>query len=127
MSGRTQALIAIAVGGAIGALLRAGLAEAMPQGDWPVSTLTVNVVGTILLAALAAMIAWRRQLPHWLHPMVGIGFCGSLTTFAGIQVEALLLMRDGRAGTAVLYLTTSLLLGMAAVVATRRLMRAVVA
>lgn len=127
MSRRSQALIAIAVGGAIGALARAGLAEALPRGDWPVATLVVNVAGTILLAALAAMIAWRPQLPHWLHPMAGIGFCGSLTTFAGIQVEALLLMRDGLAGTAVLYVTASIVLGMAAVVATRRLMRAVVA
>lgn len=127
MSPRSQALIAIAVGGAIGALVRAGLAEALPQGDWPVATLVVNVAGTILLAALAALIAWRPQLPGWLHPMAGIGFCGSLTTFAGIQVEALLLMRHGLAGTAVLYLATSLVLGMAAVVATRRLMRVVVA
>ena len=127
MSPRSQALIAIAVGGAIGALMRAGVTEALPRGDWPVATLVVNVAGTILLAALAAIIAWRPRLPQWLHPMAGIGFCGSLTTFAGIQVEALLLMRDGLAGTAVLYVAASLVLGMAAVLATRRLLRAVVA
>lgn len=125
MSPRTQALIAIAVGGAIGALLRAGLDQWLPQGDWPVATLAVNIAGTILLAMLAAAIAWRPHLPHWLHPMVGVGFCGSLTTFAGMQVEALLLVRDGLAATAVLYVAASLVLGMAAVVATRRLMQGV--
>jgi CrcB protein len=119
--------MAIAAGGAIGALARAGLAEALPRGDWPVATLAVNIVGTILLAAVAALIAWRPRLPHWLNPLAGIGFCGSLTTFAGVQVEALLLMRDGLSGAAALYVLASLALGMAAVVATRRLMGAVMA
>jgi len=126
VSPRAQALIAIAVGGAIGALARAGLAEGLPAGDWPVATLLVNVVGTVLLAALAAIIAWRPRLPHWLHPMVGVGFCGSLTTFAAVQVEALLLVRGGLPATAALYVVASLLLGMIAVVATRRLAQAVI-
>ena len=125
MSRRAQALLAIAIGGAIGALVRAGLAELLPAGDWPVATLVVNVAGTILLAVIASLIAWRPHLPHWLHPLAAVGFCGSLTTFAGIQVEALLLARDGLAATAALYLGLSLLLGMTAVAATRRVMRAV--
>lgn len=127
MSRRAQALLAIAIGGAIGALLRAGLTEALPHGRWPVATLTVNIAGTVVLAVIASLIAWRPRLPHWLHPLVAVGFCGSLTTFAGIQVEALLLARDGLPATAALYLGLSLVLGMTAMAGTRRVMRAVAA
>ncbi len=123
MSPPAAVLIAIAVGGAAGALIRAGLDAVSIAGGWPVTTLAVNLVGTVMLTALAAVLAWRPRLPHWLHPLVGVGLCGSLTTFAGIQMEALLLMRDGASATAVLYVLVSVALGLTAVVATRRVMR----
>jgi len=118
---------AIAAGGAIGALLRAGVGEAGPMHGWPIATLAVNIAGTVLLAAVAAILAWRPRLPHWLHPLAAVGFCGSITTFSTMQVEAVVLMRDGMSGTAVLYLVVSIALGLAAVLATRRLLRTVLA
>jgi CrcB protein len=120
VSPRAAALIAIAIGGAIGALGRAGLVEALPATRWPVATLLANVVGTLLLAVLAALIAFRPRLPHWLHPLVAVGFCGSLTTFSAMQVEAVLLMRAGMSTDAVLYVATSVVLGLVAAVAGRR-------
>ena len=122
MSPRAAALIAIAAGGAIGALVRAGLAEGLPSDQWPIGTLVVNIAGTVLLAVVAALIAWRPALPHWFHPLAAVGFCGSLTTFSGIQLEALGLMRRGISATAVLYVTATVVLGLIAVVATRRAM-----
>ena len=126
MSPRAAALVAIAVGGAIGALVRAGLAQGLPSESWPLGTLIVNVVGTVLLAAVAALIAWRPALPHWFHPLAAVGFCGSLTTFAGIQIEALGLMRRGMSGTAVLYVAATVVLGLLALVATRRVLAQVI-
>jgi fluoride exporter len=125
VSPRAAALIAIAVGGAIGALGRAGLGASLPAIRWPVATLIANLVGTVLLAALAALIAFRPHLPHWLHPLVAVGFCGSLTTFSAMQVEALVLMRAGMSADAILYVATSVLLGLVAAVATRRAVQAV--
>lgn len=126
MSPRAAALVAIAVGGAIGALVRAGLAEGLPSESWPLGTLIVNIVGTVLLAAVAGLIAWRPSLPHWFHPLAAVGFCGSLTTFAGIQIEALGLMRRGMSGTAVLYVAATVVLGLLALVATRRVLAQVI-
>lgn len=125
MNPRTTVLIAIAIGGAIGAFMRAGLGEAVPSGDWPYVTLGVNLVGTVALAALGALLAWRPHLPHWLNPLVGIGICGSLTTFSGMQLEAVTAMRDGYSAKGVLYIASSVLLGLAAVVATRAVARQV--
>ena len=126
MSPRAAALVAIATGGAIGALVRAGLAHGLPGERWPIGTLLVNIVGTVLLAVVAALIAWRPALPHWFHPLAALGFCGSLTTFAGIQIEALGLMRRGLSGSAVLYVAATVVLGLIAIVATRRIMARVI-
>jgi len=120
------ALVAIATGGVIGALVVAGLAEGLPSDRWPVGTLVVNITGTVLLAVVAAIIARRPSLPHWFHPFAAVGFCGSLTTFSGIQIEALALLRKGMSGITVLYVTEAILLGPIAIVATRRMMARVI-
>lgn len=126
MNPRATVLIAIAVGGAIGALLRAVLGEVAGTGDWPYATLGVNLAGTVALAALGALLAWRPRLPHWLNPLVGIGICGSLTTFSTMQLEAVTAMRDGYSAKGVLYIASSVVLGLAAVVATRAVARRVI-
>lgn len=112
--------MAIVIGGAIGAAVRAGLGEGLAPGAWPWATLVANISGTILLAVLAALMYFRPQLPHWLHPLIAVGFCGSLTTFSGLQLEAFVMMRNGRSGAAVFYVATSIVLGLLAAVAGRR-------
>jgi len=119
---RWEALAAIAIGGAAGALLRAGV-----SGAGALATLGVNVAGTVLLAAVAALIAWRPHLPHWFHPLAAVGFCGSITTFSTMQVEAVVMMQDGRSAAAVAYLLASVALGLMAVLVTRRVLGRVLA
>lgn len=122
MKPRWEALAAIAIGGAAGALLRAGV-----SGAGALATLGVNVAGTVLLAAVAALIAWRPHLPHWFHPLAAVGFCGSITTFSTMQVEAVVMMQDGRSAAAVAYLLASVALGLMAVLVTRRVLGRVLA
>ena len=122
MKPRWEALAAIAIGGAAGALLRAGV-----SGAGALATLGVNVAGTVLLAAVAALIAWRPHLPHWFHPLAAVGFCGSITTFSAMQVEAVVMMQDGRSAAAVAYLLASVALGLMAVLVTRRVLGRVLA
>ena len=122
MKPRWEALAAIAIGGAAGALLRAGV-----SGAGAIATLGVNVAGTVVLAAVAALIAWRPHLPHWFHPLAAVGFCGSITTFSTMQVEAVVMMQDGRSAAAVAYLLASVALGLMAVLVTRRVLGRVLA
>lgn len=113
---------AIFIGGALGALLRAGLAEAIPAGDaaWPWATFVVNIVGAGLLGY------WFTTLSHksYRRPLLTTGFCGALTTFSTVQVELLEMLDAGRVGLAGLYLAVSVAAGLlaaqAATVAGRR-------
>lgn len=103
---------AIFAGGAIGALVRAGLAEALPPPDvgWPWATFLVNLVGTALLGY------WFTTLPHtqYRRPLLTTGFCGALTTFSTVQLELLEMIDAGRVGLACLYLGVSVAVGLAA-------------
>lgn len=102
---------AIFLGGALGALVRAGLAEALPDPGvgWPWATFVVNVVGAALLGY------WFTVLPHsqYRRPLLTTGFCGALTTFSTVQVELLGMLEAGRVALACLYLGASLAAGLA--------------
>jgi fluoride exporter len=104
---------AIFLGGALGALLRAGLAEALPGPGvgWPWATFLVNVVGAALLGY------WFTALPHtqYRRPLLTTGFCGALTTFSTVQVELLGMLEAGRVLLAFAYLAVSIVAGLAGV------------
>jgi CrcB protein len=113
---------AIFLGGAVGALLRAGLGEALPSGGpgWPWATFLVNVAGAALLGY------WFTVLPHtsYRRPLLTTGFCGALTTFSTVQLELLAMIDAGRLALASLYLAASVVAGLlgvqAATAAARR-------
>jgi CrcB protein len=101
---------AIFLGGALGALARAGLAEALPEPGvgWPWATFVVNVVGAALLGY------WFTTLPHtqYRRPLLTTGFCGALTTFSTVQVELLEMIDGGRVPLACLYIGISVAAGL---------------
>lgn len=103
---------AIFLGGALGAVLRAGLAEAFPAGDaaWPWATFVVNIAGAALLGY------WFTTLSHtsYRRPLLTTGFCGALTTFSTVQVELLEMIDAGRLGLASLYVAVSVIAGLLA-------------
>ncbi|HET9678399.1 MAG TPA: fluoride efflux transporter CrcB [Solirubrobacterales bacterium] len=101
---------AIFLGGAVGALVRAGLEEALGAGGghWPWVTFLVNVAGAALLGY------WFSVLPHtsYRRPLLTTGFCGALTTFSTVQLELLQMFDAGRVPLAVLYLGASVAAGL---------------
>ena len=106
--------LAILAGGAVGALARAGVAEAMPHdpGEWPWATLAVNLAGVALLAWVTTRLSEMVAPTRYWRFLIGTGFCGALTTFSTLQVETIVLAQDGHAGVALAYATCSLAAGM---------------
>ena len=119
-------LAAIFFGGAIGALARYGLAEALPHdaGSWPWATFAVNVAGALALGYLTTRLQERLPPSAYRRPLLGTGLCGALTTFSTMQVELLSMLDDGRTGLAAGYATASIAAGVLAVTATTNLVRA---
>ena len=116
-SNRVWVVLAVAVGGALGTVARYELALAEPAGSgrFPWATFTVNVVGSFLLGFVLIALVESWSASSLLRPFVGVGICGGLTTFSTWMVESVLLVRDDRAGLAVVYLLVSLVAGLLAV------------
>ena len=106
-----------AVGGAMGALARAGVAAALPRdpGDWPWATLVVNLAGCLLLGALLAALAVRRPDSERTHVFLGTGVLGGFTTYSAFALEVTELLAAGRPVAAVAYVAVSVAGGVLAV------------
>jgi CrcB protein len=86
---RISLLAVIGAGGAIGAAARYGTALAIPprSGAFPVATFLVNIVGAVILGAVAALPAGWLPAHELTRPGIGTGFCGGLTTFSTMSLE----------------------------------------
>ena len=73
----------VAIGGAAGALARAGVATVMHS---PCATLAVNVVGAFVLGGLLEFFTRAGDRPTW-RLLFGTGFCGALTTYSTFARE----------------------------------------
>ncbi|MET0765711.1 MAG: CrcB family protein [Blastococcus sp.] len=80
------------------------------DGDPAVGTLVVNVAGSAVLGALLGL----ATAPAELVALVGTGFCGTLTTFSTFGLDVVRLVEERRLGSAVAYVTASLVLGLGA-------------
>ena len=83
---RLHPLVLIAGGGFLGALLRYGVAEALPTA-FPWGTLAANVGGTFLLGILLYEAHLADMLSAETRLLVGTGFCSSFTTYSTFAAE----------------------------------------
>ena len=109
------AIVAVAVGAALGALLRHGLSDLFPDpsATFPWTTFAINVGGSFALALLP-LTATIRDHP-WLPPALGTGVLGGFTTMSGAIVQTHHLYDGGHALTAALYLVGTFVAAMVAV------------
>ncbi len=90
-------LIAIATGGAAGALLRfwvsSGVYQLLGRG-FPYGTLAVNVLGSLAMGFLYVVLLERSTVTPELRGAVLIGFLGAFTTFSTFSIETLNLIEQ---------------------------------
>lgn len=106
-------VIAIALGGSIGAVLRYAIANGIHMflgRGFPYGTLVVNVVGSLGMGVLYVLLLERLSLgPEW-RAALQIGLLGALTTFSTFSMETLLLFENGEAQKAILNITLNVVL-----------------
>jgi fluoride exporter len=122
---RHSVSLAIVAGGAVGALGRFGLDEALPvePGRWPWATFIANIVGTLVLGYVATRLLERLPPSAHARPLLGTGLCGALTTFSSLQVEVVTLARDGHVVLGGAYLATTVVAGLVCVAAASAVVR----
>ena len=106
-------LIAVALGGACGAILRflmsSGLYQWLGRG-FPYGTLVVNVVGSFLIGLLTeALILQRIAITLEYRAAILVGFLGAFTTFSTFSLETIYLIEQGGLSKAALNVVISLL------------------
>jgi len=106
-------LIAVALGGACGAVVRflmsTGLYHWLGRG-FPYGTLVVNVVGSFLIGLLTeALILQRIAFTLEYRAAILIGFIGAFTTFSTFSLETLYLIEQGSLTKAALNIVVSVL------------------
>jgi len=91
-------MLAIAAGGAMGAVLRwwlAGAIQRLAGGSFPWGTLAVNVLGSFLLGFLFVWLLERSTVGELTRLAITVGFLGAFTTFSTFSVETVRLMNEG--------------------------------
>lgn len=102
-------LLAIFIGGGLGSLTRYGVAVLlrMYSLNFPFATLTVNIIGSLILGFTIALFWNKTHLYDTLKIAITVGFCGGLTTFSTFSWETFDLIKNGETLLAFLYAVIS--------------------
>ncbi len=102
-------LVHIAIGGALGSVLRYLTFRLVPFAGFPLGTLLVNASGSFLIG-FAFVYMQDRMLDDSLRLFLVIGILGGFTTFSAFSLETLQLIQNGSPGRGLLNITLSIIL-----------------
>jgi len=112
-----KVILAVALGGALGALARFGVAQwstlHWPKA-FPLPTLIVNLLGCLLIGILYGLWLQRPELSPLLRQTLMIGFLGAFTTFSTFSLDTLRLLENGEGLLAITYILLSVCIGLLA-------------
>ena len=130
--GAVPIVVAVALGGAMGACIRAfvymaverflqigelqngeGESQSADWAEYPHGTFLVNAGGSLLLGLLAGLLGSGEIAPET-HRLLGTGFCGALTTYSTFANDAVILFERGQTRTLVAHVSLNVGLGFAA-------------
>lgn len=105
----------VAAGGALGAVARYGVGRILPAANWPWGTLTVNLVGGLLMGLLTGWLAFRGGAHgENIRLFAAVGVLGGFTTFSAFSLETALMIERRQFAMAGGYAAASVLLSVAA-------------
>jgi CrcB protein len=105
--------VAIAVGGALGAVLRfvlSGMAYNVLGQEFPWGTLVVNLIGCFVIGFLSQLFE-SMTISANVRVLVLVGGLGAFTTFSTYALENMNLLRDGQISLALVNIAVSTVVG----------------
>ncbi len=104
----------VALGGAIGSVLRYSTSLLFTVKDFPVATLIVNIIGSFVIGIVIAFSIKDQQFLNNWKVFLATGICGGFTTFSAFSAENIMLLQNGKYNLALLYSIISVIAGIAA-------------
>jgi len=117
------AWLLIAIGGGFGSLLRylmQGAVQRAAGGPFPTGTLSVNLLGCLVIGLLTPLLAEQAFVRHEVRLGLTVGILGGFTTFSTFGLETFQLLASGQARLAVANVVLSCGLGLTAVLVGHR-------
>lgn len=90
---------------------------------FPVATFTVNIIGSLLMGLFIGFFAMRNGVPDGWKLFLTTGIMGGFTTFSAFSLETVLLIERGDFTIAMLYVLSSVIIGVTALLAGLYLIR----
>lgn len=121
--------LAVAVGGAFGAVLRFMVTNAVSKyvshQVFPLDTIIVNMLGGIVLGALLELMALRWSLPAEMRGFLIFGVIGGFTTFARFAVDIVNMLERGEVMKTIFYICISVCATILCAYGTMRVVRSI--
>ena len=111
-------LLLVGLGGFLGSIARYLVAKLNLTWNFhgiPMGTLTVNILGSILIGFFLGIFVNSDLLNTNLKLFLVVGFCGGFTTFSSFTNENFILLQNGQFLTAFVYILGSVLVGILSV------------
>jgi CrcB protein len=106
---KTVDFIFVGLGGAIGAMLRYIIGKIPYRGEFPLTTLLINMIGAVLIGYIA-ITAEQKGISNKAVLFLKTGLCGGFTTFSTFSLESYTLIENGHTMMAGVYTLLSVVL-----------------
>ena len=107
-------ILLVGLDGGLGSILRYGSSILITTKYFPYATLAINIIGSFFIGIIFAVsIKDISFLNNW-RLFLATGICGGFTTFSAFSLENLALLQNGKYVMALIYITASIVLGIAA-------------
>ena len=119
-------ILAVAMGGAMGAVGRylvTGRVDHWLGAGFPYGTLTVNILGSMVLGALIEVMALFWSPSQEVRALVVVGVLGSFTTFSTFSLDVIYLAERGETLSATVYVAASVVASVGGLLLAMRLTR----
>lgn len=113
-------ILYVALGGALGAVIRYLISLLPFKGDFPILTLFTNLLGALIIGFIVGVAENKEVNPNTIL-FLKTGFCGGFTTFSTFSLETFNLFEKKKYGIGTAYAGLSLVLCVAGVLIGRAL------
>ncbi|MCH1523596.1 MAG: fluoride efflux transporter CrcB [Candidatus Thalassarchaeaceae archaeon] len=104
----SRLMLLVGIGGAIGAMLRYAVSDIMPSDGLPYGTMTVNLLGSLILGMIFGAIAADALISQDNLLLFGTGLLGAFTTMSAFAMETIKLS-ENEMSTALVYVSFTII------------------